>query len=132
MDCAQAKVMAIVRVANIVLTFRNFSRVLSPTDEQPDRFGSCKAQRVVTGRTQNPPMPVVRFYVTLKPALLDSAGRTLLGSLHKLGFTEVEDARIGKLIELKLTTYDQDKVKQMGDRLLANPVIEDYRVEVSE
>jgi phosphoribosylformylglycinamidine synthase subunit PurS len=77
-------------------------------------------------------MPTVRVYVTLKPSLLDSAGRTVLGSLDKLGFDEVEDVRIGKLIELKMQNFSESRVKEMCDRLLANPVIESYRFEVEE
>ncbi|MBN9503017.1 MAG: phosphoribosylformylglycinamidine synthase subunit PurS [Armatimonadetes bacterium 55-13] len=75
-------------------------------------------------------MTTVRVYVTLKPSLLDSAGRTVAGSLKKLGYTELSEARIGKLIELKLENYDEARVKEMCDKLLANPVIEDYRFEV--
>jgi len=74
-------------------------------------------------------MPTVRVFVTLKPSLLDSAGRTVSGALQKLGYAELQEARIGKMIELKLDTYDPDRVKEMCDRLLANPVIEDYRIE---
>lgn len=75
-------------------------------------------------------MPLVRIYVTLKPALLDSAGKAVQDSLAKLGFAEVEQARIGKLIELHVSQYEEAKITQMCDRLLANPVIEDYRFEV--
>ena len=75
-------------------------------------------------------MPTVRVYVTLKPSLLDSAGRTVAGSLKSLGFDEVEETRIGKLIELKVDDYSEARVKEMCDKLLANPVIEDYRFEV--
>jgi phosphoribosylformylglycinamidine synthase len=75
-------------------------------------------------------MTTVRVYVTLKPALLDSAGRTVSGALGKLGFSEVEETRIGKLIELKVAEYDEARIKAMCDKLLANPVIEDYRFEV--
>jgi phosphoribosylformylglycinamidine synthase PurS subunit len=74
-------------------------------------------------------MPTVRVYVTLKPSLLDSAGRTVSGALQKLGFTELEEVRIGKLIELKVDSFDKARVKEMCDKLLANPVIEDYRIE---
>lgn len=77
-------------------------------------------------------MPRVRVYVTLKPSLLDSAGRTVADSLKKLGYAEVEGARIGKLIELEVQEYSEERVKQMCDRLLANPVIEDYRFEAVE
>ncbi len=75
-------------------------------------------------------MPTVRVTVKLKPSLLDSAGRTVTDSLHKLGFEELTDARIGKMIELKVDTYDEARVREMCDRLLANPVIEDYAFEV--
>jgi phosphoribosylformylglycinamidine synthase len=77
-------------------------------------------------------MTTVRVFVTLKPALLDSAGRTVAGSLQKLGFSEVEDTRIGKMIELKMENFDEARVKEMCDKLLANPVIEDYRYEVAQ
>ncbi len=77
-------------------------------------------------------MPTVRVYVRLKPSLLDSAGKTVAGSLAKLGFEEVEEARIGKLVELKVGSYDEARVREMCDKLLANPVIEDYTIEVDE
>ena len=72
----------------------------------------------------------MRVFVTLKPSLLDSAGRTVAGSLKKLGFQEVQETRIGKLIELQVEDYSEARVKEMCDKLLANPVIEDYRFEV--
>lgn len=74
-------------------------------------------------------MPTVRVYVTLKPSLLDSAGRTVSGALQKLGYSELEEVRIGKLIELQLESYEPSRVKEMCDKLLANPVIENYRIE---
>lgn len=76
-------------------------------------------------------MPTVRVYVTLKPSLLDSAGRTVTDSLQKLGFDEVKDARIGKVIEMVVEPYDEARVREMGERLLANPVIENFRIEVA-
>ena len=77
-------------------------------------------------------MPTVRVYVTLKASLLDSAGRTVAGSLQKLGFSELKVARIGKMIELELDSYNEARVKEMCDKLLANPVIEEYRIEAPE
>ena len=74
-------------------------------------------------------MALVRVYVTLKPSLLDSAGRTVAGALQKLGYEELKEARIGKMIELQVEPYSEARVKEMCDRLLANPVIEDYRIE---
>lgn len=77
-------------------------------------------------------MTTVRVYVTLKPSLLDSAGRTVAGALEKLGYDELHQVRIGKLIELQVDTYDEGRVKEMCDKLLANPVIEDYQIEVAQ
>lgn len=74
-------------------------------------------------------MPTVRVAVTLKPSLLDSAGRTVAGALEKLGYAEVRQVRIGKLVELQVDTLDEARIKEMCDKLLANPVIEDYRIE---
>ncbi|MFI5385205.1 MAG: phosphoribosylformylglycinamidine synthase subunit PurS [Fimbriimonadales bacterium] len=74
-------------------------------------------------------MPTVHVFVTLKPSLLDSAGRTVAQALQKLGYDEVEQVRIGKLIEVSVDRYDEARVREMCDRLLANPVIEDYRIE---
>ena len=79
---------------------------------------------------QNALMPQVRVYVTLKPSLLDSAGRTVAGALQKLGFQELQEARIGKMIELQVDEYDEQRVKEMCSKLLANPVIENYRFEL--
>jgi phosphoribosylformylglycinamidine synthase subunit PurS len=75
-------------------------------------------------------MTTVRVYVTLKPSLLDSAGRTVTQSLQKMGYDEVDETRIGKLIEIKIEDFSEQRVKEMCDKLLANPVIEDYRFEV--
>lgn len=74
-------------------------------------------------------MALVRVAVTLKPSLLDSAGRTVAGALEKLGYGELESVRIGKLIEIKMEPYDEGRVREMCEKLLANPVIEDYRIE---
>jgi phosphoribosylformylglycinamidine synthase len=75
-------------------------------------------------------MPTVRVSVTLKPSLLDSAGRTVAGSLQHLGYEEVSDARIGKLITLQVETVDEARIREMCQKLLANPVIEDFSFEV--
>ncbi len=77
-------------------------------------------------------MPLVRVFVTLKPSLLDSAGKAVSDSLLKLGYQEVEKVRIGKVIELQLESYDEARVKQMCSQILANPVIEDFKVEVQK
>jgi phosphoribosylformylglycinamidine synthase PurS subunit len=75
-------------------------------------------------------MATVRVYVTLKPSLLDSAGKTVAGSLQKLGYAEVNDVRVGKMIEMQLENPTEARIKEMCEKLLANPVIENYRYEV--
>lgn len=76
-------------------------------------------------------MTTVRVNVTLKPSLLDSAGRTVAQALQKLGFEEVEGVRIGKLIEIQMRDYEEARVKAMCEKLLANPVIESYEIEAT-
>ncbi len=81
-------------------------------------------------------MFLARVYVTLKPTVNDPQGLTIKGGLHALGFNEVEDVRAGKYIELRLATQDrreaEARVTDMCRRLLANPVIEDFRFEIEE
>ena len=73
-------------------------------------------------------------YVGLKPGVLDPQGRTIARSLNDLGFDEVESALQGKVIELSLSGTDADaaetRVKEMCEKLLANTVIENYRIEM--
>jgi phosphoribosylformylglycinamidine synthase PurS subunit len=77
-----------------------------------------------------------RVYVTLKRGILDPQGQAVLHALGSLGYSGVKDVRVGKLSELELETSDRPKaeadLKTMGERLLANPVIEDYRFEILE
>ncbi len=76
-------------------------------------------------------MFLARVYVTLKPAVNDPQGLTVMGGLHSLGYETVEDVRIGKYLEIRVATDDhtqaESEVAGMCDRLLANPVIENYR-----
>jgi phosphoribosylformylglycinamidine synthase subunit PurS len=79
---------------------------------------------------------LARIYVTPKRGILDPQGKAVQHSLHALGFAEVEDARVGKYVELRLGTAARDaaetRVREMCQRLLANGVIEDFRFEVEE
>ena len=79
-------------------------------------------------------MARARVYVTLKEGILDPQGKTVLRALKSLGYDEVEDLRIGKFMELSLEGEDGDKLEarllEMCEKLLANPIIENYRVEV--
>ncbi|MFQ5786980.1 MAG: phosphoribosylformylglycinamidine synthase subunit PurS [Thermodesulfobacteriota bacterium] len=76
----------------------------------------------------------VKVEVKLKPVVLDPQGKTVLNALHNLGYNQVSDTRIGKLIELKLTNSNKknviEQVKEMCSKLLANPVIEDFSIKV--
>ena len=79
---------------------------------------------------------LARIYVTLKPAVSDPAGQTVLAALRRMGHNCAEDARIGKYLELRVSgeTADAaaDSVDRMCRELLSNPVIEDYRFELQE
>ena len=81
-------------------------------------------------------MPKVTVYVTLKPSLLDAQGRTVENALKSLGYDAVSQVRIGKVIEMSLVGSDTDSVRTqvsaMCEKLLANPVMESYRIEVEE
>ncbi len=76
-----------------------------------------------------------RIHVYLKPGVLDPQGQAVATSLNHLGFEEVSAARQGKFIEIDLETADaeeaQKRVAEMCDKLLANPVIENYDIELS-
>ena len=72
----------------------------------------------------------LRIFVTLKPGVLDPQGRAIQHALGGLGFAGVADVRAGKLLELDVADGTDDAtVDQMCRQLLANTVIEDYRVE---
>lgn len=77
-----------------------------------------------------------RVYVTLRRGVLDPQGKAVARSLEALGFDEVKDVRLGKLIEIKLAETSperaRERLEQMCERLLANTVIEDYRIESLE
>ncbi len=72
----------------------------------------------------------VRILVRLKPGVLDPQGRAVHHSLDGMGFTGVEDVRIGRLIELDVEPGTTDAtLNQMCEQLLANMVIEDFSIE---
>ena len=61
-----------------------------------------------------------------KEGILDPQGQTVERALPALGFEGVRDVRIGRLVELEVP--DLDEVEQMCEKLLANPLVEDYEV----
>ena len=81
-------------------------------------------------------MFTAKAYVTLKDAVLDPQGNAVRSALHSLGFAEIEDLRIGKYMEVAVALKDEkaahSRVDAMCQRLLANPVIENYRFELVE
>lgn len=74
------------------------------------------------------------IYVTLRPSVLDPAGTAVRSGLAHLGYDQVETVRIGKYVEMTLQAEDEATARQqidrMCDQLLANPVIENYRIEL--
>ncbi|MGB8707217.1 MAG: phosphoribosylformylglycinamidine synthase subunit PurS [Dehalococcoidia bacterium] len=79
-------------------------------------------------------MYLAKVYITLKPTVNDPQGLTIKGALHNLGFSSVKDVRAGKYIEVKIAEKDiaaaRKQVEEMCRKLLANPVIENYRFEL--
>ena len=73
-------------------------------------------------------------FVTLKPSILDPQGKTITEALHTLGYGSVRDVRQGKYFELDVDAADAEQARELAatvaDKLLANPVIESYRVDV--
>ena len=75
----------------------------------------------------------VRIHVSLKPGVLDPQGRAVHHALEGLGFTGVEDVRVGRLIELDVADATTDaQLDDMCRKLLANMVIENFRIEKLE
>ena len=77
-----------------------------------------------------------RVYVTLKKSVFDPQGKTIHDALRSLGYDGVADVRQGKFFEVSLDVVPADKARQtveeIAHRVLANPVIESYRVEVDQ
>lgn len=76
-----------------------------------------------------------RVFVTLKKAVLDPQGKAVQRSLAKLGFPEARDVRVGRFLEIQLEAASKDeaaaRVRAMCETLLANTVIEDFRIEIA-
>ena len=74
--------------------------------------------------------------VMLQPNVLDVQGQAVQGALKHLGFESVEQVRIGRQIEMILPTEDREmartQLKEMAEKLLANPVIEDFQIHIQE
>lgn len=77
-------------------------------------------------------MPKAKITITLKPGLLDAQGRVLQQALQQLGFEQVQSVHVGKYLEVELFPNGDPhaQVEAMCQKLLANPVIEQYHYEV--
>ena len=76
-----------------------------------------------------------KVYITLKPGLLDAQGKTIKGALESLGFQGIAEVRVGKYVEIALNHRSKASAKQhverMCQKLLTNPIIERYRIELA-
>jgi phosphoribosylformylglycinamidine synthase len=77
-----------------------------------------------------------RVFVTLKPSVFDPQGKTIADALHSLGHRTIQDVRQGKYFELEVNAPSPDEARRLAaevaDKVLANPIIESYRVEVEQ
>jgi len=77
-----------------------------------------------------------RVFVTLKPSVFDPQGHTIAEALHSLGYGDVADVRQGKFFELEVNATSAAEATRLAtevaDRVLANPVIESFRVELAD
>lgn len=77
---------------------------------------------------------IAKIYITLKKGVLDPQGKTIHHALNSLGYNEVEDVRLGKYVVMHMgdigKEHARSRVEEMCQRLLANPVIEQYWFEI--
>ena len=77
-----------------------------------------------------------KVYVILKQSVLDPQGKAIKNALDSLGFKELSDVRVGKYFEIKMNEDIKEnaikRLKEMCEKLLANPVIENYKIEIIE
>ncbi|MGX7262843.1 phosphoribosylformylglycinamidine synthase subunit PurS [Enterococcus crotali] len=77
----------------------------------------------------------VKVYVTYKSSVLDPQGEAVKGAVHRLGFDEIEEVRIGKYFEIKVKQTQKpikSVIEEICDKLLANVNMETYRYEIEE
>lgn len=78
-------------------------------------------------------MSKVEVYVTYKKSILDPQGQAIKAATQKLGYSEIQDIRVGKYFEIEVEGEPQmvvKKVEEIAEKLLANPNMETYKVEV--
>ena len=77
-------------------------------------------------------MAKARVIVTLKKTIMDAQGQTVEKALHNLGYAGVSNLRLGKYLELEVDGAAAGQLDEMCQKLLANPIIEDYRIEIED
>jgi phosphoribosylformylglycinamidine synthase len=95
----------------------------------------ARAAMILSARTNKERMARARVFVTLKKSVFDPQGKTIHDALNSLGYAQVSDVRQGKYFELDLSSglpaeEARRQVEEIAERVLSNPVIESYRVEV--
>jgi phosphoribosylformylglycinamidine synthase subunit PurS len=77
-------------------------------------------------------MPKARITINLKPTVLDAQGAVVKNALRSMGYEAVRDVHMGKYIELELAPgTGEEQVREMCQKLLANPIIEQYSISIS-
>ncbi|HRS01163.1 MAG TPA: phosphoribosylformylglycinamidine synthase subunit PurS [Bacteroidota bacterium] len=78
----------------------------------------------------------VSIKIMLKRGILDVQGKTVENSLHSIGFESMQNVRIGKYVQLEIQAESIEQanelVKSACDKLIANPIIEDYDIQIEE
>jgi phosphoribosylformylglycinamidine synthase subunit PurS len=75
-------------------------------------------------------MAKARVIITPKKTIMDAQGQTIKNALHSLGYTGVGSVRMGKVLEVEVDAAAAGQLDEMCQKLLANPIIEDYRIEL--
>jgi phosphoribosylformylglycinamidine synthase PurS subunit len=79
---------------------------------------------------------LAEIHITLKELVLDPQGTTLKRSMETMGYQDIEDVRMGKFIQIRFDTDDrnavEDRVREMCQKILSNPVIEQYSYTIAE
>jgi phosphoribosylformylglycinamidine synthase PurS subunit len=75
-----------------------------------------------------------QVFVKFKNGVLDPQGQTILGTVNRLGFDFVSDVKVGKFFEIEVEKTDnlEEKLKEIANKILANPIIEEFKIELCE
>jgi adenylosuccinate lyase len=120
---------------DLTVQLKNVDAIFDRVFSAPVAAGAGRRTQDAGRRTKDPgPLMRARVFVTLKPSVFDPQGKTIVEALRSLGYGAIEDVRQGKYFELELAADSRETARMMAsevaDKLLANPVIEAYRIEV--